>query len=162
MNKTAADTSPYVAYYAPKEKVMASNWNVCGVCELRNTSKQSVIWCSDCEEGLCDNCKDHHSLSKGSRNHGTVTIAEYQKVPSNVIQIAQSCKKHDQKYQIICKTHDCPCCKRCVVEDHNKCEDLKDIDDVIKGIKSSNVFQDIEKTMNELTSEDVPYYLMEG
>ncbi|XP_063400041.1 uncharacterized protein LOC134684668 [Mytilus trossulus] len=129
---------------------MASNWNVCGVCELRNISKQSVIWCSDCEEGLCDNCKVHHTLSKGSRNHGTVTIAEYQKVPSNVIQIAQSCKKHDQKYQIICKTHDCPCCKRCVVEDHNKCEDFKDIDDVIKGIKSSNVFQDIEKTLNEV------------
>ncbi|CAC5403797.1 unnamed protein product [Mytilus coruscus] len=129
---------------------MASNWNVCGVCELRNISKQSVIWCSDCEEGLCDDCKEHHSLSKGTRNHETVTIHEYQKLPSNVIQIAQSCRKHDQKYQILCKKHDCPCCKRCVVEDHNKCEDLKDIDDVIDGIKSSNAFQDIEKTLNEV------------
>ncbi|CAG2207519.1 unnamed protein product [Mytilus edulis] len=99
---------------------------------------------------VSDDCKDHHSLSKASRNHDTVTIAEYQKLPSNVIQIAQSCKKHDQKYQIFCKKHDCPCCKRCVVEDHNKCEDLKDIDDVISGIKSSNAFQDIEKTLNEV------------
>ncbi|CAG2207520.1 unnamed protein product [Mytilus edulis] len=129
---------------------MASNWNVCGVCELRNNNKQSVIWCSDCEEGLCDDCKDHHSLSKGTRNHETVTIAEYQKLPSNVIQIAQSCRKHDQKYHFFCEKHDCPCCKRCVVEDHNKCEDLKDIDDVISGIKSSNAFQDIEKTLNEV------------
>ncbi|XP_052059493.1 uncharacterized protein LOC127700067 [Mytilus californianus] len=129
---------------------MASNWRVCGVCELRNISKQSVIWCSDCEEGLCDDCNDHHSLSKGSRNHETVTIAEYQKLPSNIIQMAQSCRKHDQKYQIFCKKHDCPCCKRCVVENHNKCEDLKDIDDVISGIKSSNAFQDIEKTLNEV------------
>ncbi|XP_071121147.1 tripartite motif-containing protein 2-like [Mytilus edulis] len=129
---------------------MASNWNICGVCDLRNISKQSVIWCSDCEEGLCDDCKDHHSLSKGTRNHETVTIAEYQKLPSNVVQIAQSCRKHDQKYQIFCKKHDCPCCKRCVVEDHNKCEDLKDIDDVISGIKSSNAFEDIEKTLKEV------------
>ncbi|XP_063398053.1 uncharacterized protein LOC134682998 isoform X2 [Mytilus trossulus] len=129
---------------------MASNWKLCGICELRNISKQSVIWCSDCEEGLCDDCKDHHSLSKGSRYHETVKIAEYQKLPSNFIQIAQSCRKHDQKYQIFCKKHDCPCCKKCVVEDHNKCEDLKDIEDVIGGIKSSNAFQDIEKTLNEV------------
>ncbi|CAC5403796.1 unnamed protein product [Mytilus coruscus] len=130
--------------------MMASNWKLCGVCELRNISKQSVIWCSDCEEDLCDDCREHHGLSKGSRNHETVTIAEYQKLPRNVIQIAQSCRKHDQKYQIFCKKHDCPCCKRCVVEDHNKCEDLKDLDDVIEGIKSSNAFQDIEKTLNEV------------
>ncbi|XP_071123023.1 uncharacterized protein [Mytilus edulis] len=129
---------------------MASNWKLCGVCELRNISNQSAIWCSDCEEGLCDDCKDHHSLSKGTRNHETVTIANYKTLPSNVIQIAQSCKIHDQKYQIFCKKHDCPCCKRCVVEDHNKCEDLKDIDDVVSGIKSSNAFQDIEKTLNEI------------
>ncbi|CAG2226157.1 unnamed protein product [Mytilus edulis] len=129
---------------------MASNWNVCGVCELRNISKQSVIWCSDCDEGLCDDCKEHHGLSKGSRNHNTVTIAEYQKLPSNVIQIAQSCKKHDQKYQIFCKKHDCPCCKKCIVEDHNKCEDFKDIDYVIGGIKSSNAFENIEKTLIEV------------
>ncbi|CAC5368068.1 unnamed protein product [Mytilus coruscus] len=126
---------------------MASDWRVCGVCELRDISEQSVIWCSDCDEGLCGNYKEHHSLSKGTRNHETVTIDEYQKLPSNVIQIAQSCRKHDQKYQIFCKKHACPCCKRCVVEEHNKCEDLKDIDDVIGGIKSSNAFQDIEKTL---------------
>ncbi|XP_071123299.1 uncharacterized protein [Mytilus edulis] len=129
---------------------MASNWKLCGVCELRNISKQSVIWCSDCDEGLCDDCREHHGLSKGTRNHDTVMIAEYQKLPSNVIQIAQSCKKHDQKYQIFCMKHDCPCCKRCVVEEHNKCEDLKDINDVIGGIKSSNAFQDIERTLNEV------------
>ncbi|CAC5368069.1 unnamed protein product [Mytilus coruscus] len=92
---------------------MASNWRVCGVCELRNISKQSVIWCSDCDEGLCDDCRN-------------ITIYP---------------KEHK---------HDCPCCKKCVVEDHNKCEDLKDIDDVIGGIKSSNAFKDIEKTLNEV------------
>ncbi|CAG2226153.1 unnamed protein product [Mytilus edulis] len=112
---------------------MASNWLVCGVCELRNISKQSIIWCSDCEEGLCDYCKDHHTLSKGTRNHETMTIAENRKLPSNVVPILQSCQKHKQ------------------IEDHNKCDDLKDIDDVIKGIKSSNVFQDIEKTLNEVS-----------
>ncbi|CAG2226154.1 unnamed protein product [Mytilus edulis] len=132
---------------------MASNWKFCGVCELRNISKQSAIWCSDCEEGLCDDCREHHDLSKGTRNHETVKIAEYQKLPSNVIQIAQSdsYKKHDQKYQIFCKKHDCPCCQKCVVEDHNKCEDSKDIDDVI-GEQKKSIGMAIQKAKTSINN----------
>ncbi|XP_063399376.1 uncharacterized protein LOC134684012 [Mytilus trossulus] len=129
---------------------MASNWSICGICDFRHVTKPSVVWCAECDEGLCDNCKEHHSISKSSRDHDTVPIDEYQNLPTEVLQVAQSCRKHNQKYQIFCKKHDCPCCKKCVVEDHNDCKDIDDIDDAIKNVKSSNAFNEIELTLSKM------------
>ncbi|CAG2254826.1 unnamed protein product [Mytilus edulis] len=129
---------------------MASNWSICGICDFRQFTKPSVVWCSECDEGLCDDCKEHHSISKASRDHDTVTICDYQNLPTEVLQIAQSCRKHNQKYQIFCKTHDCPCCKKCVIDEHNECKEFVDIDDVIKNVKSSNAFQEIEHTLSDI------------
>ncbi|XP_071123284.1 uncharacterized protein [Mytilus edulis] len=129
---------------------MASNWSVCGVCEYRHITKPSVVWCSECDEGLCEECKDHHSISKGSRSHDTVTITEHQKLPNELLQLARSCDKYNEKYVLFCKKHDCPCCKKCVVESHMECKELTDIDDVTRNIKSSNAFADIEQTLSEI------------
>ncbi|CAG2240316.1 unnamed protein product [Mytilus edulis] len=129
---------------------MASNWNVCGVCDYRHITKPSVVWCSECDEGLCEECKDHHSISKGSRNHDTVSITEYQKLPNKVLQLARSCDRHNEKYVLFCKKHDCPCCKKCVVDSHMECKELTDIDDITRNIKSSNAFADIEQTLSEI------------
>ncbi|CAC5407914.1 unnamed protein product [Mytilus coruscus] len=129
---------------------MSSDWSVCGVCDYRNITKSPVVWCSECEEGLCKECKDHHGISKGSRNHDTVSIAEYQKLPNEVLQLSRSCNKHNEKYVLFCKKHDCPCCKKCVVESHTECKELTDIDDITRNIKSSNAFADIEQTLLEI------------
>ncbi|CAG2198772.1 unnamed protein product [Mytilus edulis] len=128
---------------------MASNWTVCGVCDYRHITKPSNVWCSECDEGLCEECKIHHDISKGTRSHGTVSISEYQELPNNVLRLARSCNKHNAKYQLFCKTHDCPCCKKCVVESHMECTELTNIDDITLNIISSNAFLDIEQTLSE-------------
>ncbi|CAC5416471.1 unnamed protein product [Mytilus coruscus] len=130
---------------------MSNKLTVCGVCEYRNINKPSVVWCSECDEGLCKECKAHHAASKGSRNHSIVPISEYQKLPSNILEITQTCSKHDEKYVIFCKKHDSPCCRRCIVETHNDCKDLKAMDDVIKNVKSSNAFLEMEQMLTELS-----------
>ncbi|XP_071178297.1 uncharacterized protein [Mytilus edulis] len=129
---------------------MSSKLTVCGVCEYRNINKPSVVWCSECDEGLCEGCKEHHAASKGTREHSIVSISEYQKLPSNILEFTQTCSKHNEKYQIFCKKHDCPCCRRCVVETHDDCRELNAIDDVIKNVKSSNVFLEMEQVLAEL------------
>ncbi|CAG2184526.1 unnamed protein product [Mytilus edulis] len=113
---------------------MASNWSVCGVCDYRHITEPSIVWCSECNEELCEECKDHHSISKGSRNHDTVSITEYQKLPTEVLQ------------------HDCPCCKKCIVESHTDCKDLTDLDDITRHIKSSNAFAEIQQTLSEVAA----------
>ncbi|CAG2208009.1 unnamed protein product [Mytilus edulis] len=57
---------------------MSSSLTVCGVCDYRNIRQLSVFWCSECDEGLCEGCKDHHAASKGTRDHGIVLISELQ------------------------------------------------------------------------------------
>ncbi|CAC5400535.1 unnamed protein product [Mytilus coruscus] len=130
---------------------MSSKLTVCGVCEYRNISKPSVVWCSECDGGLCEGCKEHHAASKGSRNHSIVPVSEYQKLPSGILEITQTCLKHSEKYQIFCKKHDTPCCRRCVTETHNDCKEIDVIDDVIQNVKSSNAFLEMEQILAELS-----------
>ncbi|XP_071141799.1 uncharacterized protein [Mytilus edulis] len=129
---------------------MASNWTVCGICDFRNINKASVVWCSECDEGLCDECKEHHGASKSSRNHSIIPVTEYQKLPMKVLEITQTCQKHKEQYQTFCKKHDCRCCIRCVIETHNDCKDLKAIDDIVQNVKASNAFLEVEQTLVQM------------
>ncbi|CAG2191500.1 TRIM2_3 [Mytilus edulis] len=129
---------------------MAGNWTVCGVCDFRNINKASIVWCSECDEGLCGECSEQHGAVKSSRNHSVISVTEYQKLPSNVLEIAQTCQKHKEHYQTFCKKHDCPCCRRCVIETHNECKDLIAIDDIVQNVKSSSAFFEVEQTLVQM------------
>jgi hypothetical protein len=61
-------------------------------------SKPSDVWCPDCDEGLCTECLDHHSLAKLCRKHTTIPIAEYRKLPSYVLEIKEHCNEHHEKF----------------------------------------------------------------
>jgi hypothetical protein len=43
---------------------MSSSPSFCGICDIRQISKPSEVWCPDCEEGLCTECIEYHSLVK--------------------------------------------------------------------------------------------------
>ncbi|CAC5408740.1 unnamed protein product [Mytilus coruscus] len=88
---------------------MATDWSTCGVCDNLKITKFSVVWCSECDQGLCGECKNHHAVSKASKSHENISIAEYKKLPTEVLQIAQTCKLHNEKYELFCRKHDCPC-----------------------------------------------------
>lgn len=115
---------------------MSNNWNLCGACDNNGISKPSEVWCSECDDGLCGDCRERHSIAEATRNHDIVLIAEY-KNTSEVLHIAQFCKNHNEKYELFCSKHDCPCCKKCV-KFHTDCKGLTDINDIIKNVKTSN------------------------
>jgi hypothetical protein len=73
----------------------------CGVCFTRYISKVSNIWCSECGEGLC---KEHHGSSKSNKHHVTVPIEEYRKLPVFILEMKEICEKHNEKYQMFCKS----------------------------------------------------------
>ncbi|CAC5408466.1 unnamed protein product [Mytilus coruscus] len=128
---------------------MATNWSICGVCDNLQITKHSVVWCFECDEGLCGECKNHHAVSKASKSHETVSIAEYKMLPTEVLQTSQTCKLHNEKYELFCRKHDCPCCKKCL-KSHNDCKGLTDINEIIKNVKTSNAFNEIEQTLQEV------------
>ncbi|CAC5416841.1 unnamed protein product [Mytilus coruscus] len=122
----------------------------CSVCTLRHITKPSIVWCTECDEGLCTECKEHHSLTKSSRSHSVIPFTEYHKLPADILKITHYCTKHDKRYQIYCQKHEFPCCSKCIMESHNECRDLVELDDVIHNVKTSNAMCEIEETLVEV------------
>ncbi|XP_071127596.1 putative leucine-rich repeat-containing protein DDB_G0290503 [Mytilus edulis] len=130
---------------------MATSSNSCGICNLRHISKPTLVWCSDCNEGLCDDCKEHHSLLKATRDHNIIPFAEYQKLPSFITNIAMHCNEHDEKYLLFCKKHDQLLCRKCVIsETHRECKEISTFEDVVLNAKKSVAFTEIESSLQEL------------
>ena len=131
--------------------IMSSSPSFCGICDIRHISKPSEVWCPDCEEGLCAECIEHHSLVKLSRDHITIPIAEYRKLPSYVLEVKEHCSEHNGKFQIYCTEHECLCCGICIMEAHRNCLDVVILENIIKDVKKSDIFNEIEQLINGMT-----------
>ncbi|CAG2232717.1 unnamed protein product [Mytilus edulis] len=130
--------------------MMASSEPSCAVCEFQHVLKSASTWCSDCDEGLCIDCSKHHGISKATRKHVTIPISEYKTLPTYITNIKQTCSTHDEKYLIYCNEHECACCSKCIVERHTKCQNISNLDDVVKNTKTSNAFLEIHESVNEV------------
>jgi len=104
--------------------IMSSSPSFCGICDIRHISKLSEVWCPQCEEGVCTKCLEHHSLAKPSRNHTTIPIVEYRKLSSYMLEIKANCDEHQDKFNLYCREHECPCCRICIVENHSDCKNV--------------------------------------
>jgi hypothetical protein len=130
---------------------MATFTVACNVCSMRHIIKSSVVWCSECDEGFCTDCKEYHSLAKATRDHVTITFAEYQKLPSFIVGINPLCDEHREKYQTYCKEHESVCCRKCVFTSHKNCKDLVPLEDVVDNVKNSSSVQEMEHLLDDLT-----------
>ena len=129
---------------------MSASPSFCGMCHNRRISKPSEVWCRDCEEGLCTECIEYHSSGKLSRGHTTIPIAEYQKLPSYVLEIKEHCSEHQEKFNLYCKEHECPCCGICIVKNHSHCKNVAIMEEIIKNVKTSTMFTETEHWIKEM------------
>ncbi|CAC5387288.1 unnamed protein product [Mytilus coruscus] len=125
---------------------------VCEICEAQHITKSANFWCPECEEGLCSECQTHHSFSKGTRNHETISIENYLKLPSAISKIATYCNEHNLKYQNYCPQDDKICCSVCISECHNNCCGLKSLQEIIKKFKASASIDNIEQILKDMRS----------
>jgi hypothetical protein len=75
---------------------MATSTVACNFCSVRHITKSSAVWCSECDKCFCTDCKEYHSLAKATRDHITITIDEYQKIPPFIVRINSLCDEHWQ------------------------------------------------------------------
>ncbi|CAC5407053.1 unnamed protein product [Mytilus coruscus] len=129
---------------------MASKSSTCGICDSINISKPSTVWCIECNEGFCKECEERHFLISASKRHGIIQVHELKNLVVAVLQIAESCKSHGERYQAYCHKHECSCCTKCLNDDHSNCKDLTEKNYVISNIKSSNMVLEIENALQEL------------
>ena len=129
---------------------MSSSPSFCGMCDNRHISKPSKVWCRDCKEGLCTECTEYHSSVKLSRGHTTIPIAEYQNLPSFVLEIKEHCNEHHEKFNLYCREHECPCCRICIVANHGNCMNVAILEQVLKNVKTSTMFTEAEHLIKEI------------
>ncbi|XP_021366702.1 uncharacterized protein LOC110459009 [Mizuhopecten yessoensis] len=88
----------------------------CAWCE----SIQEVNWfCNDCQEALCDKCKDGHQRGKKTRNDDVVPIREANK--QDQVVLPEVCKIHRGKTcDLYCSDCDIVMCTMCFTEKHKQ------------------------------------------
>ncbi|CAC5401313.1 unnamed protein product [Mytilus coruscus] len=128
---------------------MATCLSMCAVCDLRHQTSTSTHWCIECEEPLCSDCREHHNVLKATRTHKTIPFSDNQSLPTVVTEIKQNCVSHNEKYQLYCTKHESPICNKCV-KDHGKCGEILSLDEIVKDIKTSESFVDLEQSLDDL------------
>ena len=128
---------------------MAEATDSCGICKSRHNFRPAVVWCQHCSEAMCGGCQENHSLFKDTKRHSTIAIADYQKLPNDVLQITDICPEHDDKYVMYCQNHLQPCCISCSIENHKVCKDVVKLENILQNYKSSVALEELEDSLKE-------------
>ncbi|XP_071121612.1 uncharacterized protein [Mytilus edulis] len=118
---------------------------LCGPCGYEDNIKHAKKWCTNCEEGFCEDCEKVHRSTKMSRNHTLISVSDYQKIKD--VAISQTCVGHGKRYELYCSVHDKPLCIDCV-DKHKNCSQLVSLDEVAANAKQSSALADLEDTIN--------------
>lgn len=118
---------------------------LCGPCQYEDNIKGAKKWCTDCEDGYCEDCEKVHRSTKMSRNHTLISTADYQKIKD--VSVKQICEDHGKRFDLYCSTHDQPLCLACVNQ-HKSCTDVTPLDEAARNAKQSTAFADVEDTIN--------------
>ena len=87
---------------------------------------------------------------KLSRGHTTISIAEYQKFPSYVLEIKEHCNEHHEKFPLYCKEHECPWCRTCNVDNRKDCKEVTVLENITANVKRSTMFNETEHLIQEM------------
>lgn len=75
---------------------MTSLLNVqCGPCKFDGRTNNAKLWCTNCEEGFCEECEKSHKSMKVLRQHTMISMEDYRK--SEDITIKMNCEIHGKK-----------------------------------------------------------------
>lgn len=133
---------------------MASSGNhYCTLCQEDGVDNFAATWCTDCETFLCSDCAKHHDRNKASKEHRTLSIQDYQNLPTFVFETSNRCQDHDKRYELYCRIHDCTCCVQCIKDIHKDCPDLCPLADVLGVVKSSAKVSHVERDLKDLAND---------
>ena len=126
----------------------------CGPCSFRDMDRDALVWCLVCKEGLCSDCKEHHTALKVLRSHEMIPYENLRKLPKIAQDIGETCLEHDRKFEVYCSDHQESCCIKCSTTGiHKSCSNTVPLDDVIGDVKSSVAMRRIEEELSGLISK---------
>ncbi|CAC5408366.1 unnamed protein product [Mytilus coruscus] len=125
---------------------MASEKHVpCGPCRFDDVTIDAGSWCTNCEEGLCEDCENVHRKIKILRNHKVISIDDYRKIENVTISLV--CEHHGENLEWFCQNHDKALCMVCVTSDHKACAGIISISVASKNARQSTALSDLEEAI---------------
>ncbi|VDI53298.1 Hypothetical predicted protein [Mytilus galloprovincialis] len=123
---------------------------LCSPCGYDDITKGARSWCSNCEEGLCEDCENAHRKNKITRNHKFISIADYRKIEH--VSISQVCEHHGENLEWFCKNHEKALCMVCVTSNHKSCADVISISVASKNARQSTALSDLVESIDRTLS----------
>ena len=122
----------------------------CEPCMKTNISKTATVFCKDCDEFLCDTCKNPHTVYKPGQ-HNIVNVPENKSAPVILdMKGFDKCHEHAREIEFFCQDHSKLCCLSCVVI-HRKCDQLDEIAQVSRQTRPD--LQAIKQSLIKLRTE---------
>ncbi|XP_046555421.1 E3 ubiquitin-protein ligase TRIM71-like isoform X1 [Haliotis rubra] len=106
----------------------------CTCCHREGETTPATVWCSVCDDALCDVCARAHSRISSTRHHDTTALTSEAIIPRkrNI-----KCKEHkDENIKFLCKDCKKVTCHTCCVIYHRKCESVVTLESELPALKS--------------------------
>ena len=123
----------------------------CQPCKRKNRTENATSWCENCSEALCETCEDYHGIMKILKSHKVIPIEKLGTSESPLQRAEMYCTDHpDEKLKAYCSDHSEVSCMSCVMLKHRKCENVGNVEDVAKSMKSSEELRKLEKSFRDM------------
>ncbi|KAH3805128.1 hypothetical protein DPMN_133425 [Dreissena polymorpha] len=122
----------------------------CEPCMKTNVSKTATVFCKDCDEYLCDTCKNPHTVYKPGQ-HNIVNVQDNTSAPVIIdMKGMDKCHEHAREIEFFCQDHYKLCCVSCVLI-HRKCDQLDEIAKVSRQTRPD--LQALKQSLIKMQSE---------
>ena len=89
------------------------------ICSEENCQGEAVMYCTACQEYLCQTCTDEHAVGRFSRKHHTITAAESKGKMTSSTKSHHPCGRHpDKMLDMYCETCEETMCSECCNTEH--------------------------------------------
>ncbi|XP_063410063.1 E3 ubiquitin-protein ligase TRIM71-like [Mytilus trossulus] len=129
---------------------MATSIPICDICITHDISTFASGWCLECEEAICSDCEKQHGCMKLTKHHKIISV-DNNKMSTSNLESEQECNDHSRKIDFFCLKHSQPCCVTCIFEKHKRCQELKPLPEVEKGMTSfDSSFANLEDRVEDI------------
>ncbi|XP_045187781.2 tripartite motif-containing protein 45-like [Mercenaria mercenaria] len=126
-----------------------NNSSLCKGCLRDETHVQATVYCRECSELLCGDCKRHHTKNKFTSGHTVIDIkGDLSETKSfDYVNKLTKCVNHPtEEVKYLCKDHDQLCCNECAIVIHRRCSDIVSLaDEVAVSLGQKRIETDVEK-----------------
>ena len=122
--------------------------HACDPCKTEDIDREAGHYCVECQEYLCDSCKQSHQKFKLSKNHDVLSESEVPKHASTEQQtsftVYCSCNQN-REVEVYCEEHGDVICNSCKALSHRRCK-LSSLRDKARTYSSEKLQSVLDKT----------------